>query len=107
MGHPRLQDRTEALVVAIDAAEVASLRDAHADIRDFASECVDEHEPSWEGGVAVKRWCRHARSSLETGSDESPHMLRSTASECFYRRVSSAAISPDRLHSPGEGSSGL
>src|SRR2546422_1296148 len=76
MGHPRLQDRTEALVVAIDAAEVASLRDAHADIRDFASECVDEHEPLWEGGVAVKRWCQHGGSSLETGSDASPSFYR-------------------------------
>src|SRR3989454_3780191 len=46
VGHPRLQNRTEAFVVAIDAAEIASLRDAHADVSDFASEGVDEHEPS-------------------------------------------------------------
>src|SRR5437867_3788175 len=46
VGHPRLQNRTEAFVVAIDAAEIASLRDAHADVSDFASEGVDEHGPS-------------------------------------------------------------
>jgi len=46
VGHPRLQNRTEPFVVAIDAAEIASLRDAHADVSDFASEGVDEHEPS-------------------------------------------------------------
>src|SRR2546428_3276432 len=46
VGHPRLQDRTEAFVVAIDASEITTLRDADTDVRDFASECVDEHEPS-------------------------------------------------------------
>src|SRR5881409_1494557 len=46
VGHPRLQDRTEAFIMTIDATEVASLRDAHADVRDFASEGVEEHEPS-------------------------------------------------------------
>src|SRR5437899_10178480 len=43
VGHPRLQDRPAAFIVAIDAAEVASLRDAHADVGNFPSERVDEH----------------------------------------------------------------
>src|SRR2546422_8169813 len=35
--------RPEALVVAIDAPEVAPLRDADPDVRDLAAECVHEH----------------------------------------------------------------
>ena len=37
------QDRPEALVVAVDASEVAPLRDADPDVRDLAAEGVDEH----------------------------------------------------------------
>src|SRR5439155_21957797 len=44
MGHSRPQDGTEALIVAVNAAEIASLRDAHADVRHLTSEGVDQHE---------------------------------------------------------------
>src|SRR6266566_5274809 len=43
VGHPRPQDRTEAFVVAVDAAEIAPLRHADPDVGDLASERVDEH----------------------------------------------------------------
>src|SRR5439155_4898321 len=45
VGGPRFQDGAEALVVAVDAAEVAPLRDADPDVRDLAAEGVDEHRP--------------------------------------------------------------
>ena len=44
MRHSRLQDRAEAFIVAVNAAEIASLRDAHADVCDLTSERVDKHE---------------------------------------------------------------
>src|SRR5439155_16048866 len=46
VGHARREDRAKALVVAIDASEVAALRHADSDVRDLPPECVDEHPQS-------------------------------------------------------------
>src|SRR5206468_3003225 len=46
MGHARRKDWAQALVVAVDASEVAALRHADSDVRDLPRECVDEHPQS-------------------------------------------------------------
>src|SRR5207247_3804191 len=90
VGHARLQDRPEALVVAIDAAEIAALGDAHANVRDFASERISEQGILGSRRFA-KYWVRRRapRGDRIVASTPDQMWLRERpariASESFYR----------------------
>ena len=63
--HPRFEHRAEALIVAINAAEVTSLRHAHTNVCDAATERVYKHGCAWNPGVALNSWWRFRTRGLQ------------------------------------------